>query len=78
MKNRGWLKGSIAQRTDDGDLHRDVRSMGRMILTTDYMKSNMDYYLRIKQILDNNKAQFLFDFIELVPKSVYDGHEDKN
>lgn len=78
MKNRGWLKGSIAQKTSDDKLHRDVQSMGRIILTTDYFKSDMDYYIRIKQILENNAAQFLFDYIEWVPKSVYDNQEDKN
>ena len=78
MKNRGWLKGSIAQTTNSGTPHRDVDTMGRLILMTDYIKSNMDYYIRIKQILDNKDGEFLFDFIEWVPKSVYDNNEDRN
>ena len=52
--------------------------MGRIILATEYMTSNTDYYIRFKQILADNKAQFLFDYIELVPKSVYDIDEDKH
>lgn len=78
MKNRGWMKGSDAQQTVNGDPHRDINTMGRKILATEYMTSNTDYYIRFKQILDNNKAEFLFDYIELVPKSVYDMTEDKH
>lgn len=78
MKNRGWMKGSDAQLTVNGDKHRDINTMGRKILATEYMTSNTDYYIRIKQILDDNKAEFLFDYIELVPKSVYDMTEDKH
>ena len=82
MKNRGWMKGSIAQTIPQtkygGTVHRDVQSMGRLILMTDYLNSNMDYYIRVKQLLDDRKAEFLFDFMEWVPKSVYDNNEDKN
>ena len=42
------------------------------------MTPNTDYYIRFKQLLDNNKAEFLFDYIELVPKSVFDNAEDKH
>lgn len=82
MKNRGWMKGSIAQTTpqtsSSWNTHREVNTMGRLILMTDYIKSNMVYYIRIKQLLDDKDAEFLFDFIEWVPKSVYDNNEDKN
>ena len=78
MKNRGWMKGSIVQTTNGGTPHRDVNTMGRLTLMTDYIQSNMDYYIRIKQILDSKDGEFLFDFIEWVPKSVYDNNEDRN
>ena len=78
MKNRGWMKGSDAQRTATDILHRKVNTMGRLIVATEYMTSNTDYYIRFKQLLDNNKAEFLFDYIELVPKSVFDNAEDKH
>ncbi len=78
MKNRGWMKGSDAQRTATDIIHRNVDTMGRLILATEYMTSNVDYYIRFKQLLDDKKAEFLFDYIELVPKSVYDYNEDKH
>ena len=78
MKNRGWMKGPVSQQTVNGDPHRDINTMGRLILATEYLYSNKVYYLRIKQLLDNSKAEFLFDYIELVPKTVYDYGEDRN
>ncbi|MBR4810722.1 MAG: hypothetical protein IKX55_08285 [Bacteroidaceae bacterium] len=79
MKNRGWMKGSAVQTITGGSkTHRQQDTMARIILMTDYLKSNMDHYLRIKQILDDRNAEFLFDFMEWVPKSVYDNNEDMN
>ncbi|MBO7110875.1 MAG: fasciclin domain-containing protein [Bacteroidaceae bacterium] len=79
MKNRGWMKGSAVQTVTGGSkTHRQQNTMARIILMTDYLQSNMDHYLRVKQILDDRNAEFLFDYMEWVPKSVYDGNEDKN
>ncbi len=79
MKNLGWMKGPDSQKTSDGQLHRDVKHMARRILMTDYLRANTNYYLRIKQILQGvDSAEFLFDYIELVPKSVFDNNEDKH
>ncbi len=79
MKNRGWMKGSDAQQTaGTPKRHRNVDTMGRLILATEYMTTNTDYYIRFKQLLADDKAEFLFDYIELVPKSVYDIDEDKH
>ena len=79
MKNKGWMKGSAVQTITGGSKsHREQNTMARIILMTDYLQSNMDHYLRIKQILDDRNAEFLFDYMEWVPKSVYDNNEDKN
>lgn len=79
MKNLGWMKGPDSQKTSDGQIHRDVKHMARRILMTDYLRANTNYYLRIKQILQGvDSAEFLFDYIELVPKSVFDNNEDKH
>ena len=72
------MKGPDSQKTSTGYNHRDVSTMARRILMTEYMRANNDYYLRIKQVLqDDESAQFLFDYLELVPKVVYDNTEDK-
>ena len=78
MKNRSWMKGPDSQTTCNAETHRSQDHMGRLILSTEYMYANMDYYLRFKQLLDKPDAQYCFDYIELVPKSVYDNYEDKH
>ena len=78
MKNRGWMKGPDSQMTQNSRSHRAENHQGRCIISTEYMKANMDYYLRFKQLLDKEDAQYCFDYIELVPKTVYDNYEDKH
>ena len=79
MKNHSWLKGPESQATSGKDPHREKETMGRRILTTGLMYSNMDYYLRIKQVLQgSDDVEFLFDYMEFVPKEVYDYDEDRN
>lgn len=79
MKNRGWMKGPDSQMTQNKRSHRKENHQGRCIISTEYMKANMDYYLRFKQLLEGkDDPQYCFDYIELVPKTVYDNYEDKH
>jgi hypothetical protein len=74
LRNRGYMKGAEAVRAYTGSGYTVSRGQGnwlRRILTTRYLSSTEDHYLRFKQVLDNNKAEFAFDYIELCPKSVY-------
>ena len=43
------------------------------------MSAEGDYYLRVRQLLDNNMAEMVYDYLELVPKDIYasDEGEDK-
>jgi uncharacterized surface protein with fasciclin (FAS1) repeats len=75
LRNRGYMKGSDAIRAYAGGttyyVFRAQSTLFRRILTTRYLSGTEDHYLRFKQVLDNNKAEFAFDYIELCPKSVY-------
>lgn len=74
LHNRGYMKGAEAVRAYTGSGYTVSRGQSnwiRRILTTRYLSSTEDHYLRFKQVLDNNKAEFAFDYIELCPKSVY-------
>lgn len=75
LRNRGYMKGSDAIRAYAGGttyyVFRAQSTLFRRILTTTYLSGNEDHYLRFKQVLDNNKAEFAFDYIELCPKNVY-------
>ena len=79
MRNRGYMKAPASYRPSGGDVFRDLSSMLRRILTTQYMSAEGDYYLRVRQVLDNNMAEMVYDYLELVPKDIYasDEGEDK-
>ena len=75
MRNQGYMKGPGSYTHP----HREttMRNNGykqclRRILTTKYFEEGHDYYIRLRQVLDNN-AEMSLDYIEIVPKSVYNG-----
>lgn len=72
LRNQGFMKGQAGATFPDGNLARDNSGNLRRILATQYIEPEHNYYLRMRQVLEN-LAEFSFDFIEVVPKSVYDG-----
>ncbi len=75
MRNRGYMKAPDAYK----DL-RDGTDRYRIIMTTNYMYANQDYYFRVRLVNDNPTAVCPFSIIEVVPKSVYLGEipEDRH
>jgi len=60
---------------------RNTNNQLRRVYTTFYTDGQSDHYMHIKQVMDSETAEFAFDYIELVPRSVYDNEyyiEDKN
>lgn len=79
MKNRGYMKGPDSIRkywAGSYYIFRNSSATFRRILATRYLSDTEDHYIHIRQVLDNPKAEFAFDYIELCPKSVYDNGED--
>ena len=74
MHNRGWMKGPLAY-SSNGSTLRSQADFVRKILSTRYMYSNQDYYLRIRLVddLGNTYPVCPFNILEIVPKSVYAG-----
>ncbi|MGX8689621.1 MAG: fasciclin domain-containing protein [Bacteroidaceae bacterium] len=79
MRNRGYMKGPDSHWTSDkAERFRDYNLIARRIITTDYFYSDRDYWLRMKLVLDNSKAEMNFDYMEWCPKNIYDNREDKH
>lgn len=78
MHNRGYMKGPDSHVSHDGISMRGTNSQARRIITTDYFYAEQDYYLRMKLVLDNPKAEMNFDYMEWCPKSIYDNGEDRH
>lgn len=75
MRNQGFMKGPAGYcHPGGGSTMRDngYKQCLRRILTTKYFEEGHDYYIRLRQVLDN-EAEMSLDYIEIVPKSVYNG-----
>lgn len=74
LRNNGYMKAYDSYWFSGATNPRSQVQCLRRILTTKYLAPERDYYIRLRQVLDNN-AEMSLDYIELVPKSVYDGME---
>lgn len=79
IRNLGWMKGPASYWSasseaggSQGTIFRNAISALRNIIGTIHSDGNHDNYLRIRQRLDSEMNQLLFDYIELVPKDIYD------
>lgn len=75
LRNQGFMKGpdSFCHPQSETTMRQNgYRQCLRRILTTRYFEEEHDYYIRLRQVLDNN-AEMSLDYIEIVPKSVYNG-----
>lgn len=76
MRSNGYMKSpDIYQNINNINL-RDEPQGYRVIVYRGYMQAGQDYYLRMKTT--NTDAFFYFNFIELVPKDIYQGDEPED
>ena len=70
MKNRGYMKASTAYVTVGTRTARTQNNVLRKVITTKYL-SEGDHWIRFKNAyeFDDGKAQFMYDYFELVPVS---------
>ena len=76
MHNRGYMKGPEiqAEGTNKDRLARDMSNHLRRIVATEYMENGKDYYIRFRAV-DLNAQEFMFDYLELCPREIYDNPE---
>ena len=76
IHNKGWMKGPACYSPGEKDTYggspmRDLSNTVRRVVGTFYTDGKSDHYLRLKQMMEAG-GELNFDFIELVPVSVYD------
>ena len=79
IHQRGYMKAPDSYGTSSSPLRDDVCCY-RKVVCEMYMEADKDYYIRLRQMGDNLPT-FAFNFIEIVPYSVYSGEngpEDKH
>lgn len=73
MHNRGYLKGPLTQTEgrNKTNIARDQSNHLRRIVATENLEEGKDYYIRFRSV-DETAKEFMFDYLELCPKEVYD------
>lgn len=78
LRSRGFMKGP-----EYYNISNDVNSVGRgaewvsrRIMVRAEMDPDKTYYIRFKNVLDDNELQFFMDFLEFVAKDVYDNPQE--
>jgi hypothetical protein len=83
LRNLGYMKAmdSYGDNTSNGSgnsFRENAVNTARRILTRQYMSADQDYWLRFRQILEGSTLYMSLDYIELVPKDVYDDPEGED
>lgn len=77
-RNQGWMKGPGSYRSgsagwsDSNQSFRNQNNTVRAIICHFDNDGKTDHYLRLKQVLESGESEINLDFIEIVPKDVYD------
>jgi hypothetical protein len=80
LRNLGYMK-AMDSYGDNGagtSFRENAVNTARRILSRQYMSADQDYWLRFRQILEGSTLYLSLDYIELVPKDVYDNPEGED
>lgn len=79
LRNNGYMKGPatyLPTPSTNFSVESSLREVSadalRCILVRKTMEAGQLYYVRFKDVLGKDKAQFFFDYMELCPKDVFD------
>ena len=77
MHNRGYMKAPDSNcYTAAKSCARDEQRMLRLIITRRDLE-NKPYYVRFRSVTEDLTAEFMLDYIEFCPKSVFDNDKEK-
>ena len=79
LKNKGYYRGAAGGYHLLGDRHdifANCADTYRIVLCTVHINPDKDHFLRIRNVSDNGSTEFMLDYLELVPKSVYGVTDD--
>lgn len=77
MRNMGFMKGPKYIQVNGGT-GRDSQDNLRKIIYTGDLEAGKTYWIRFKSVLNSTSTEFFYDYIELVPKSVYAGEYNED
>ena len=78
MRNVDYMKGPKYFYPASGSSGRDCSICTRRIIYRGQLEEGKTYYVRFKSVLESTSTQFFYDYLELVPKTVYNGDEPED
>ncbi len=87
MRNSGYMKAPLyftvaspdgTHTLTDEKMVRKNSAVLRRIITTEELKENQHYYLRVKSALVKTDSELFIDYFEYVPSTVYNGTEGED
>lgn len=73
MRNLGFMKGPKYIQLGGGNTGRDGTLCLRKVIYTGQLEAGKTYYIRFKSALAGKNFEFFYDYLEMVPKSIYAG-----
>ena len=79
LRNYGYMKGPKYFWPGENIEGRECTNCLRRIIFTGRLEAGVTYYIRFKSVLEDESSEFFYDYLEIVPKSVFNGirAEDK-
>lgn len=78
MRNVDYMKGPKYFYPASGSSGRDCSCATRRIIFRDQLEAGKTYYIRFKSVLESTSTQFFYDYLEIVPKTIYGGDEPED
>lgn len=78
MRNVDYMKGPKYFYPASGNSGRDCSCCIRRIIYRGQLEEGVTYYIRFKSVLQSTSTQFFYDYLEFVPKIIYNGDEPED
>ena len=78
MRNNDYMKGPKYFYPASGSSGRDCSICLRRIIYRGQLEEGKTYYIRFKSVLESTSTQFFYDYLEFVPKTIYNGDEPED
>lgn len=78
MRNVDYMKGPKYFYPASGNSGRDCSCCTRRIIFRGQLDEGVTYYIRFKSVLQSTSTQFFYDYLEFVPKIIYNGDEPED
>ena len=78
LRNNDYMKGPKYFASASGASGRVTSNCLRKIIYRGQLEEGKTYYIRYKSVLEGTSYQFFYDYLEFVPKTVYNGDEPED